>query len=310
MAAQGLIEKKVQAIINCSPSFTGQFVTYGAREILEKGIPLFDFIGKKALFTQVKDGEELMIVDDFLLFNQKGDWMEGILHQVSSHELLELITRAQGKMPDVFSDFIDNTLGFILHEKGAFLQGLPQIPLHTQMTGRPVVVVIRGKHYKEDLASILPFIKKENPVLLGVDGGADAFIELNLVPDIIVGDMDSVSKEALCQAKDVIVHAFQGGFAPGENRVKQYGIPYCLLPAPGVSEDVALLLAYEKEARLIVGIGYHSCMLDFLEKGRKGMGSTLLVRMKIDDRFIDVRGINQLGLDVKQNGYQHYYSRL
>lgn len=310
VAANGLIERKVKAIINCSSSFTGQYVTYGAKAILDQGIPLFDFIGPIDLFSQVKVGEKLMIADGFLLFNQNGERLDGMLHQVTEGKWVELITKAQGKMPEVFSEFIDNTLGFILHEKSAFLQGLPPIPIQTKMDGRPVVVVIRGKHYKEDLTSILPFIKKENPVLLGVDGGADAFLELDLVPDIIVGDMDSVSREALRQATDVIVHAFQGGFAPGEKRVRGYGIPYYLLPAPGVSEDVAMLLAYEHRARLIVGIGYHSCMLDFLEKGRKGMGSTLLVRMKIDDRFIDARGINQLGLDVKENGYQHYYSRL
>lgn len=309
VAAMGLVEKKVQGIINCSPTFTGEYITMGAKQILDCGIPIFEYYGKDDLFHLVEDGEEILIMDGTLVFPNRGKRLQGILHPLSRKKWTQEFNKAHKNMSRIYSEFIDNTLGFIKEEKVSFMSNLPVIPMETKVAGRPIVVVIRGKHYKEDLASLLPFISRENPILLGVDGGADALLEYNLSPDIIIGDMDSVSDEALYKAKDVIVHAYCGGFAPGEKRVKQTGVPYHLLPAPGVSEDVAMLFAYEQGASLIVGIGYHSCMVDFLEKGRKGMGSTLLVRMKIDDRFIDARGINLLGLDVKRVGYQHHYSR-
>lgn len=310
VAAMGLIEKKVKAVINCSPSFTGQFATYGAKELLDYGIPLFDYVGEEDLFHLLNDGEEVIIHNHSLFIFHKNMLLEKVLSPVTEKEWARKLKRTQFHLPFVYSDFIENTIEFIEKEKESFIQRIKEIPLKTMIANRPVVVVIRGKQYKEDLAALLPFILREHPVLIGVDGGADALVEHGLTPDLIIGDMDSVSNESLLRAKEIIVHAYMGGFAPGEGRVKQLGIPYHILPAPGVSEDVAMLLAYDKNAQVIVGVGYHSCMIDFLEKGRKGMGSTLLVRMKIGDRFIDARGFNKLGLDVRENEYQHHYSRL
>ncbi|HBI02753.1 MAG TPA: hypothetical protein DDY49_01815 [Paenibacillaceae bacterium] len=310
IAASGLIEKRVKAVINCSPSFTGQFPTYGAKQLLDFGIPLFDYVGKDDLFDVINDGEKILIHEESIFIMHEDRHLEKVLIPVTEKEWFRKLKRTQFHFPFVYSDFIENTIEFIEKEKKSFISRLPDIPLKTIIGNRPVVVVIRGKQYKEDLESLLAYIQREHPVLIGVDGGADALLEHGLSPDLIIGDMDSVSSESLLRAKEIIVHAYVGGYAPGEQRVKQLGIPYHILPAPGVSEDVAMLLAYDKNARIIVGVGYHSCMVDFLEKGRKGMGSTLLVRMKIGDRFIDARGFNKLGLDVRENEYQHHYSGL
>ena len=77
--------------------------------------------------------------------------------------------------------------------------GLPA--LDHELSGRPVLVVVRGYNYREDLAVLRPFIRDVRPVLLGVDGGADALIEAGYTPDLILGDMDSVSDQALALAR-------------------------------------------------------------------------------------------------------------
>lgn len=310
VAASGLIEKRVKAVINGSPSITGQFATYGVKQLLDAGIPVFDYTGTENVVSFLHDGEEVIIQNQSLYITEKNICLENVLTSVTEKEWNRKIKQAQFNFPYVFSDFIENTIGFIQKEKDSFITRLPELPLKTRIENNPVVVVIRGKQYKEDLDALLPYIQRESPVLIGVDGGADALIELGFIPDLIIGDMDSVSNEALLRAKEIVIHAYPGGFAPGEKRVKELGIPYFLLPAPGVSEDVAMLLAYEKNAEMIVSVGYHSCMIDFLEKGRKGMGSTLLVRMKIGDRLIDARGLNKLRLDVSGNEYKHHYTGL
>ena len=89
------------------------------------------------------------------------------------------------------------------------------------MAGRHVLVVVRGYHYREDLAALRPYIREYKPVMVAVDGGADALIEAGYLPDVIFGDMDSVSDEALCCGAELVVHAYPDGRAPGLARVQR-----------------------------------------------------------------------------------------
>ncbi|MFY9526438.1 MAG: putative cytokinetic ring protein SteA, partial [Limnochordia bacterium] len=110
----------------------------------------------------------------------------------------------------------------------------------------------------------------------------------------IVGDMDSVSDGALTCGAQLIAHAYQNGECPGAARLEEMGLAYDLLPAPGTSEDVALLLAHAKKAEIIVLVGSHSNMIDFLEKGRPGMASTFLTRLKIGPILLDAKKVSEL----------------
>ena len=142
--------------------------------------------------------------------------------------------------------------------------------------------------------AIKSYIDEVKPVLIGVDGGGDALLEFGFTPDIIIGDMDSVSDDCLLRSKEIIVHAYSDGRAPGLDRVKDLGLKSKIFTSPGTSEDIALLLAYEKNADLIVAVGTHSNMIDFLEKGRPGMASTFLVRLKVGGILVDAKGVNKL----------------
>jgi uncharacterized membrane-anchored protein len=157
-----------------------------------------------------------------------------------------------------------------------------------------VVVVTRGEGHRDDLETIRTYINEMHPVLIGVDGGADTILELGWTPDIVVGDMDSASDDALRSAGEILVHAYTDGRAPGKKRVEALGLPHNCVPARGTSEDVALNLAYDKGADLIVAVGTHTCLVDFLEKGRGGMASTFLSRLKVGDRVVDAHGVSKL----------------
>ncbi len=170
-----------------------------------------------------------------------------------------------------------------------------EIPkVKTKYQGKQVLIVVRGQDYKEDLATMISYIEEVKPILVGVDGGADALMEFGYKPDVVVGDMDSVSDESLKAAGEIVVHAYTDGRAPGLKRVQDLGLDAVVFPAPGTSEDIAMLIAYEYNAELIVALGTHSNIIDFLEKGRKGMASTFLVRMKIGAKLIDAKGVNLL----------------
>jgi uncharacterized membrane-anchored protein len=180
-------------------------------------------------------------------------------------------------------------------EQELLLDGIDLPSLRTRMDERYVLVVVRGYHYKEDLQTLRPFIREAHPVLVGVDGGADALIEMGLRPDLIVGDMDSVSDAALTSGAEVVVHAYRDGRAPGLQRVHDLGVSDpVVLPATGTSEDVAMLLADGLGASLIVAVGTHATLVEFLDKGRKGMASTFLTRLRVGSKLVDAKGVSLL----------------
>ncbi|WP_019122862.1 putative cytokinetic ring protein SteA [Brevibacillus massiliensis] len=296
MAAEALLQARVGAVINTASYMTGSYPAMGARRLLEGHVPLYEATGSESVrLLELPEGTLARLANDRLYVKGDGEWQPFCpLHPISKEEVEEKWQIAQSRLPLMLSQFIDNTLTYASREKELFLQPLAKLALQTDMAHRHVVVVVRGKHTREDLRLLRTYIQDRRPILLAVDGGADVLLENGYRPDLIVGDMDSVTDEALACGAEIVVHAYVDGRAPGKERIDGLGIPCHVLPAPGTSEDVAMLLAYEHQAELIVTIGTHTNMIDFLEKGRKGMGSTLLVRTKIGARLIDAKGVSRL----------------
>lgn len=303
VAANSLIDIKPLAIVNTMPSITGRYPARGAYKILKAGIPIIDEVPDK-IFEDVKEGALLEIKDGQVLFGQQ---------VVAEGKLLTLadvrtkLNEANENFKQELDDFVDNTLEYAKKEKDILLGNLDVPALHTYILNRHVLIVVRGSSYKEDLRAISSYIQEQKPVLIGVDGGADALLEFNLKPDIIVGDMDSVSNAALQSGAEIVVHAYANGKAPGLERVKSMGVDPLVFPVPGTSEDIAMILAWEYGASLIVAVGTHSNMVDFLEKGRKGMASTFLIRLKVGSILVDARGVSQL---YKQSLHSKYLAQL
>lgn len=289
VAAEGLARKGVGAVLNDKKFISGRYPNLGPEHLLERNIRLYSSVPEE--LWALSDGTLVEINADIL---QAGDG-KFILGNPLTLEAADLqLAKTRTNLDRELDKFIDNTLDYAKREKDLIL-GLRDLPpLETSIWGRPVVVVVRGRDYKRDLQAILNFIRETKPVLVGVDGGADALLEHGIQPNIILGDMDSVSDRALMKGSELVVHAYSDGKAPGKERLESLGVKFTVFAAPGTSEDVAMLLAAGKGADLIVAVGTHSNMIDFLEKGRPGMASTFLTRLKIGDKLVDARGLSKL----------------
>lgn len=289
-AAQMLVEAKVQAVVNVVKSCSGRYPNLGPSVLLEAGIPVIDNVGD-SLFTSVREGEQVEI-NDGIISRNGGELAQG---EVLTIDLAKKQREeAKSNLSNELEKFVENTLSYVSQEKAILLDPTNLPNVKTVINTRHVLVVVRGDSYKEDLAIIKTYIREMKPVLIGVDGGADALIEQGFKPDIIIGDMDSVSDATLRCGAELIVHAYSNGKAPGLPRVEALGLTPQVCAVPGTSEDLALLLAYEKGAELIVAVGTHSHLIDFLDKGRKGMSSTFLVRLKVGSRLVDAKGVSKL----------------
>lgn len=289
VSARALLSKGVKAVINVSSSFSERYVNDGPKVLINAGVQLIDEVGEKVL--DLPDGTLVEIRSGKIIAN-------GIVvasgRLIGPDDVEKAARTAEMNVKDALLEFIDNTLTFANLEKHRLVSGLGPLPIRTPIKGKHVLVVVRGRTYKEDLDTIRPYIKEVRPILIGVDGGADAILELGLKPDVIVGDMDSVSDKALRCGAEVVVHAYPDGRAPGLERVKGLGVEAHVIPAAGTSEDLALMLAFEAGACLIVAVGTHNSMTDFLEKGRAGMASTLLTRIKVGPILVDAKGVSRI----------------
>ncbi len=289
VAARSLVEKKIAAVINVDKTISGRYPNQGPMVLCEANIPIFE-VKEEGFFDLIEEGDRISIYKDYLEYKE-----ERIASNYLDNDLIkDLLDKGYANIENELEGFIENTLEYAKKEKG-LVTGQVKIPeIETDLDNKHVLVVVRGKDYKADLDAISSYIDEMKPVLIGVDGGADALLENGYTPDIVVGDMDSISDNCLRKAEEIVVHAYPSGKAPGLERVKDLGLEAVTFPAPGTSEDIALLLAYENNADLIVAVGAHTNMIDFLEKGRPGMASTFLVRLKVGSRLVDAKGVNKL----------------
>jgi uncharacterized membrane-anchored protein len=288
--ADALIGRRVAAVVNAAPSISGRYPNRGPQHLLAAGIPLVDDCGPE-VFDRVKEGQCVRLDGDTLY---AGDQVVAKGRQQDAGSVAEAMAEAKVNVAAEIEAFATNTLEYIKHEYPLLIDGIGVPELRTRLNGRDALVVVRGYHHREDIATLRSYIRDRRPVMVGVDGGADALIEAGYKPELIVGDMDSVSDSALTCGAEIVVHAYPDGSAPGLPRVKALGLDPVLCPAAGTSEDIALLLADEMGASLIVAVGMHHTAVEFLDKGRSGMASTFLTRLRVDDKVVDAKGVSRL----------------
>jgi uncharacterized membrane-anchored protein len=280
LAARALAEARVAAVVNARPFITGKYPNRGPAVLLQARIPLFQFYDLDD-FGRLRDGDTLIVTPDDCL-SQNGRRV-GPVTRWDAGRVGAATEEARANLGAELAKFARNTLQYLDADKDLLLDptGVPPLRRVT-LAGRHALIVVRGEGYREDLALLRPYLHQVRPALIAVDGGADALLALGLEPDVILGDMDSVSEEALRCGAQVIVHAYKNGTAPGLERVEALGLTCDVFPVPGTSEDAALLLAYEHGADLIVAVGTHSNLEDFLD------------RLKVGPRLVDARGVFKL----------------
>jgi uncharacterized membrane-anchored protein len=290
VSAEELVESGVRVVFNVAPSASGRFPNVGPLMLVRAGVRLID-VPDADLFEDVREGEAL-VVRGASLFRNGTRIVAG--RALREEELASALAEQRGRVTDALESFAENTLRHLREESKLLSEGVHLPQVRTSFRDRHALVVARGPEAKRDLRIVRPYILDFKPVLVGVDGGADTLLQGGYQPDLIVGDMDSVSDAALRSGAEIVVHAYPGGRAPGRARVDRLGLPSAILPAPGTSEDVAVLLAHEKGAELIVAVGTHFTLTEFLERGRAGMSSTFLTRLKVGDKLVDARGVSRL----------------
>jgi uncharacterized membrane-anchored protein len=291
VSAEELIESGVQVVVNVAESVTGRFPNPGPLQLVRGGVSLIDAPGEP-IFERLEDGE-LVTVRGASVFRNGDCVARG--RALSTLELAAALADQRGHVTEALESFAENTMRYLREEGSLLTEGVQFPPLETRFRDRHAVVVARGPGHKHDLRMVRPYIRDFKPVLIGVDGGADALLEAGLRPDVIVGDMDSVSDAALRSGAEALVHAYAvDGAAPGADRLERLGVRYATVAATGISEDVALQLAQEKGAELIVAVGTHFNLVEFLERNRSGMSSTFVTRLKVGEILVDAKGVSRL----------------
>ena len=296
VAAEALAEARPVAVLNAAPSVSGRYPNLGPGILVDAGVPLIDDMG--ADIMRLHEGQRVTIDMDgdgparVRLAGRSEAVAEGVVQ--TRERVDEAMEAAKAGLSVQLEAFAVNTMEYMRGERDLLLNGVGMPDIRTRMSGRHVLIVVRGYSYKEDLMALRPYIRDYKPVIIGVDGGADAVLEAGLKPDMIVGDMDSVSDSALECGAEIVVHAYRDGRAPGLARVKSLGAEHEVFAATGTSEDIAMLIADGDGAELIVAVGTHVTLLEFLDKGREGMSSTFLTRLKVGNRLIDAKGVSRL----------------
>jgi uncharacterized membrane-anchored protein len=289
IAAEELIACGVRAVLNASPSSDGSYPNTGPLALVRAGVPLID--AGPDLFDLIADGDELGIEGGRI--SSRGTPVAAG-RELREEELARELDAQRARIDRALHDFTENTMAHLREERG-LLSGAIDLPeTRTRFRDRHVLIVVRGTDHIRDLRALRAYIEDVNPILVGVDGGADAIVSEGLRPDVVLGDMDSAGEATLRSGAELIVHAYPNGEAPGAERLRRLALPHTVVPSAGTSQDVAMLLAYEKGASLIVSVGAHFNLVEFLERRRGGMSSTFLTRLRIGETLVDAKGVSHL----------------
>jgi uncharacterized membrane-anchored protein len=290
VSAEDLIAAGVLAVLNCSPSSTGAYPNMGPLLLVQAGIHLVD-LPDATLFKRLKDGDRLTICDGTIIRGTRtlvsGDVQEPAAVRAATDE-------RRREIGDALEAFAKNTIEHMLEER-ELLSGRIELPrFDTDFRDRPALIVVRGVDHHKDLRMLRPYIRDVKPRIIAVDGGANALLDEGFVPDMIVGDMDSATEDALRCGAELVVHAYPNGRAPGREHLEALELPFKLVPAPGTSQDVAMIIAAEKGAELIISVGSQFNLVEFLDKNRRGMASTFLTRLRLGEILVDAKGVSRL----------------
>ncbi|MET0306190.1 MAG: putative cytokinetic ring protein SteA [Solirubrobacterales bacterium] len=289
IAAEELIATGVRAVINASQSSDGRYPNTGPLLLVRAGVTVLDVTAADP-FALLGDGTEVTIVAGTV--RAGGEELHG--RELGVEELESRLAAQRERIDEALAEFAENTVAHVRQETDLLTGAIEFPPTRTSFRDRHVLIVVRGEGHRSDLKALRAYVRDMRPIVVAVDGGADGCLEAGLRPDVILGDMDSAGDDALGCGAELIVHAYPDGRAPGRERLLELDLEHTLVPAAGTSEDVAMLMAYEKGADLIVSVGAHFNLIEFLDRNRAGMSSTFLTRLRIGEKLVDAKGVSRL----------------
>ncbi|HEU4906435.1 MAG TPA: putative cytokinetic ring protein SteA [Solirubrobacterales bacterium] len=289
IAAEELVATGVRAVVNAASSSDGRYPNAGPLLLVRAGIALID-VEDGDPFALLEDGAEATLAGGVL--SSGGREVRGRV--LDAAELERRLAAQRERVDEALAEFAENTVAHVRQETDLLTGAVEFPPTRTVFRDRQVLIVVRGEGHRSDLKALRAYIRDVRPVVVAVDGGAEGCLEAGLKPDVILGDMDSAGDAALCCGAELIVHAYPDGRAPGRERLLELGLEHTLVPAAGTSEDVAMLMSFEKGADLIVSVGAHFNLIEFLDRNRGGMSSTFLTRLRIGEKLVDAKGVSRL----------------
>lgn len=290
--AQALVDAGVSAVINAAPMISGRLPNLGPQALAEAGILILDHV--EGAFG-ISDGASVRIHDEVVF--EAGEAV-AMGRELDLETVDRQMAQARLGMGSQLETFTHNSTEFLRREEGLLLHGLGLPETATTIAERAVVVVVPGGDGRRRLSSIRAFIREQDPVLVGVDRGADLLLDAGHRPDVVVlsntaDDVDRPSAKALRTARDVVVRVDSGGRLHAE-QLERLGVRPLPVESSGTTEDAALLLLEAEEARLIVGVGLHASLEEVLDRQSPGLAGTYLTRLKVGHLLVDAASVHLL----------------
>src|SRR6266566_4775578 len=220
VSAESLLSCEVGGVVNAARSMTGRYPNLGPQLLIEAGVPLIDDVGAD-VFEKVREGRAVRLDGDTLY---AGEVVAAKGTVQTADSVAAAMINAKAELAAQIRAFMANTVEYISRDFEALIDGIRVPELRTKLEGRHALVIARGYRHREDLQALRAYIREFRPVLVAVDGGADALLDAGHKPDLIIGDMDSVSDRALTSGAEIVVHAYADGEAPGLERVQALGL--------------------------------------------------------------------------------------
>ncbi len=296
-SATALVEAGVRAVVNAAPMISGRYANLGPEVLAEAGVLLVDRVGKEGI-GRIRDSFPIRVADGVIYAVLPDGQTEELAtgRAVDLEQVHSEMDQARNGVAVQLDTLTHTTGDFLRREHELLLNGRGLPALTTRIAGRPVVVVGAADH--ADLQAVGPFVREQAPVVIAVGAAADDLLGLSWVPDVVVvtaGDPDSVpSADALRVAADVVLVAQSGSGLVEQATIEAVAGPPWLVDTSATAEDIGLLLADRYAASLIVGVGLHARLDEFLDVQQAGRASSFATRLKVGDRLVDAAAVRAL----------------
>ncbi|APE14634.1 thiamine pyrophosphokinase [Mycobacterium sp. WY10] len=291
MTADALVDANIAGVVNASPSISGRYPNLGPEVLVANNITLIDTAGPE-VFKKIKDGAKIRLHNGGVY---AGDRRLALGVERSDEEIADLMQDAKTGLVAHLEAFAGNTIEFIRSESPLLIDGIGIPDIDVDVYRRHVLVVADGPGAEDDLKALKPFIKEYQPVLIGVESGADLLQKNGYRPQLIVGNPDQMSADVLKSGAQVVLPADADGHANGLERIQDLGIGAMTFPAAGSAADLALLLVDHHGASLIVTAGHSASIEEFFDRSRQQSNpSTFLTRLKVGEKLVDAKAVATL----------------
>lgn len=286
--AEALVDAGVRAVVNVSASSTGRYPNLGPHVLAQAGVLLIDEVGP-SIWSKLKSGDKVRLEGGDIYRNEilvaTGTELDGA-------QITGMLKTAQNEMSTKLESLSANAGEHLRREQAMLLEGAGVPRLRTRIREHPVVVVSKTYDYLRDLRGLRGYIKEYDAILIGAGAGADALLDAGYTPDLAVGALDDLSDRALKHSGEVVITSASGKLT-AVDRLEKAGANAQTFVATGSDEDLALVLADANDASVIVLVGGHTSLVEFLDRGPTEMSSAFLTRLRVGSKLVDAKAVGE-----------------